>query len=105
MEIVGAIGGVGAAAGAISGAVVGINRIGRRLHDVHTALVGEPERVVAGVTLPATPGIGERLARVEAQVYPNHGESMFDAVRRIENAVAVHVAAPISQAHPAGVTP
>ena len=44
---------------------------------------GEPER--PGV--PGRPGVMTRLAKIEAELRPNHGSSLRDAVNRIEAAV------------------
>ena len=45
---------------------------------------GSPER--PGVK--AEPGVMERLATLEYQLYPNHGSSLYDKVTKIDTAVA-----------------
>lgn len=107
-----AVGTAGGAVTVLTGAALGGARLARWLHDVHTAVMGEPERTVAGVTLPAVPGFGEhlnrqdaRLAAVEWQFNPDHGGSLRDAMDRVEAAVALHVAAPADTAHPQAPAP
>lgn len=49
---------------------------------------------------PGHPGALDRLDDVWAQVHPNSGSSLRDAVDRVEHGLAAHVATPRDQAHP-----
>lgn len=55
----------------------------KKLGDTVDDLVGEPAR--KGVQ--ARPGVMERLEAIEAQLHPNGGGSIRDAVNRTESAV------------------
>lgn len=101
-DLIGGIGGSVAAVAGVTGAVIALNRVAARLHDIHTAVMGEPARVVAGVELPAVPSLGARMARIETEMHPNGGSSMRDAVDRTEAALIAHVADPGAHAHIGG---
>ncbi|GAB3224083.1 hypothetical protein GCM10027447_12320 [Glycomyces halotolerans] len=65
----------------------------RLLRQVRTFLEdwnGEPER--PGV--PARPGVLERLERLDAQVHPNSGSSLRDAVDETRQLLRGHIADP-----------
>lgn len=40
---------------------------------------------------PRTPSVPERLATIEAELKPNHGSSMRDAIDRVERHLADHI--------------
>lgn len=60
-----------------------LEQFGDTLDDLRGDLRGEPDR--PGV--PGRPGVMTRLAKIEAELQPNHGSSLRDAVNRIEVAV------------------
>ena len=81
----------------------------RLLLDVRTVVLGEPERRVAGVLIPARPGIGERLEKIEKQVNPDSGNSLYDRVQYAvgvcevtHREVARHVSSPLHAVHQEG---
>ena len=39
----------------------------------------------------AVPGVPERLARIEAELQPNHGSSLRDAINRVEVRLEDHI--------------
>lgn len=82
---------LGALAGALTAIVTAIYfggrwmlRTMRKLNDFLEDWGGEPAR--SGV--PARLGVMDRLARIEAQLRPNGGSTLRDAVTRIEQSVS-----------------
>ena len=66
------------------------------IHEFRDDWKGTPPR--PGV--PARPGVMERLGNIEGQLKPNGGQSMHDAVNRIEQQLQVPQAAPEIHIHP-----
>lgn len=64
--------------------VVAVLKYGRRIMQMVEDFNGEKER--PGV--PARPGVMQRLLVIEAEITPNHGSSIKDAVTRIDTQVA-----------------
>lgn len=60
--------------------VVRLFRFLKRMSNVVDDWAGEPER--PGV--PGRPGVMTRLAAIEAELHPNHGTSLRDALTRCE---------------------
>lgn len=90
LQIAGTVTGV---LGAVSGVGLALRWMHRRWRVVEHFLEdwrGEEAR--PGVA--ARPGVPERLAAIEAELRPNSGHSLRDAVTRIEASVEAHVRDP-----------
>ncbi|MBB5081389.1 hypothetical protein [Nonomuraea endophytica] len=74
---------VGGALGLLARAVTGLARRLRRLSHFLDDWNGEEAR--PGV--PFRPGFAERVALIEAELKPNHGSSLRDAINRVEQGV------------------
>jgi hypothetical protein len=64
----------------LGGLLWSVFKYGRRIMQMVEDFNGEPER--PGV--PARPGVMTRLSAIEAEITPNHGGSIKDAVNRID---------------------
>lgn len=83
MAVIGGITAVVAALGAVGAAGRWAWRVLDRLDDLRDDWRGRPAR--PGV--PAQPGVLERLKLIEAELRPNHGSSLRDAIDRTERRV------------------
>ncbi len=85
---------VSAAVGALSGVLVTLGvawtRVVRPIQRIAEDWRGEPARPDAGI--PERPGMMLRMARLEAEMHPNHGSSLRDAVNRMESNLGAHIA-------------
>jgi hypothetical protein len=89
---------VGAVTGSLATLAVAWTRVVRPIQRIAEDWNGEPARPRDGV--PERPGVMLRLSRIEAEMHPNGGSSMRDAVNRglavaerTEANLAAHVAA------------
>lgn len=103
---------IGAAAavvgtGVIVGQVIGrpLRRLARQNDLFREEWWGKPAEPM--LNRPRTPGVPERIARIESELRPNHGSSLRDALDRVETAqaeqarlLAAHLIDP--NAHPRG---
>jgi hypothetical protein len=109
-------------------AIVAARRVGRKLHDLSVVILGAPEREVAGIRIPEIPPIGdriswladevrstagrvetvdtrlirhgERLARIEGEFEPDHGDSLRDRMDLAVEQLRAHAQLPVDEAHP-----
>lgn len=86
----GAIVALGAAATVLWKLGRGVVRLLRQVRTFLEDWNGEPER--PGV--PARPGVLERLERLDAQVHPNSGSSLRDAVDETRQLLRDHISDP-----------
>lgn len=84
------IGAVSFFSGAIGAMAVAWTRVVRPIQRIAEDWHGEPARPDAGI--PERPGMMLRMARMEAEMHPNHGGSLRDAVNRMDVNLAAHVA-------------
>jgi hypothetical protein len=85
--VVGVVSFVAGVAGALG---VAWTRVVRPIQRIAEDWRGEPARPNDG--LPERPGMMLRMARLEAEMHPNHGSSLRDAVNRLEANMAAHIA-------------
>jgi hypothetical protein len=64
-------------------------RVVRPIQQIAEDWRGEPARPQDG--FPGRPSMGLRMARLEAEMHPNHGSSLRDAVNRLEANMAAHM--------------
>lgn len=87
LYIAGAVAIIGAAVAIIWKTVRGVARLVKRVRDFLDDFYGEPDR--PGV--PGRPGVMVQLAQIHAELRPNGGGSMRDAVNRIELSFEEHI--------------
>jgi hypothetical protein len=84
--VVGVVSFIGGMAGAMG---LAWTRVIRPIQYIAEDWKGEPARPEDGY--PGRPSMGLRMARLEAEMHPNHGSSLRDAVNRLEANMAAHV--------------
>ena len=96
LEIAGAIGVISGALTGLVGAGAALLRVERRGRQLANGLLGDEHH--PGM-LRRMDQLDQEVARINAQVHPNSGTSLRDAVDRIERDLAAHQTMPASVAH------
>lgn len=86
------------------GVLVGFRRAMRHLRDIRTVIIGQPERVAAGVVIPAVPSLGTRVQEAVTATQTTREEVSRVAEQQTRTLVLLqeHRRQPASVAHGTG---
>lgn len=88
----------------VLGVLVTFRRAMRHLRDIRTVIMGEPERLAAGVVIPAVPSLGSRVQEAVTATQTTRAEVARVAEQQTQTLVLLreHRRQPASVAHGTG---